>query len=199
MRRHLRIKLPGSSMRRQGTYVFFSWSSNGTHIAPFEKIMTCISSYTHLITPATKYIMFSGIPFGENSFYRAPGEKWAQETCTHIAPFEKIMTCLSSYTHLITPATKYIMFSGIPFGENSFYRAPGEKWAQETCAGYPQQRYISGEPGNVQGRDRVGIVEGSCGYRACGVSIRGKFVLSRNPGYKTRGVAMWLNVVLTPG
>ena len=32
------------------------------------------------------------------------------------------------------------------------------------------------------GRDRVGIVEGSCGYRARRVSIRGKFVLSRNPG-----------------
>ena len=30
------IKLPGSSMRRQGTYIF-SWSSNGMHIAPFEK------------------------------------------------------------------------------------------------------------------------------------------------------------------
>ena len=53
--------------------------------------------------------------------------------------------------------------------------------------GAPQQRYIPGEPGNVQGRDRVGIVEGSCGYRARWVSIRGKFVLSRNPGYKTRG------------
>ena len=31
------------------------------------------------------------------------------------------------------------------------------------------------------------IVEGSCRNRAHGVSIRGKFVLSRNPGYKTRG------------
>ena len=62
-----------------------------------------------------------------------------------------------------------------------------------------QQRYIPGEPGNVQGRDRVGIVEGSCGYRARGVSIQGKFVSLRNPQYKTRGVAMWLNVVLTPG
>ena len=60
-----------------------------------------------------------------------------------------------------------------------------------------QQRYIPGETGNVQGRDRVGIVEGSCGYRARGVNIRGKFVLSRNTGYKTRGVATWLNVVLT--
>ena len=73
------------------------------------------------------------------------------------------------------------------FGENSFYRAPGDKWAQETCAGCPQQRYIPGEPGNVQGRDRVGIVEGSCGYRARGINIRGKFVLSRNPGRRAGG------------
>ena len=48
-----------------------------------------------------------------------------------------------------------------------------------------------------QNSGKVGIVERSCGYRARGVSIRGKFVLWRNPGYKTRGVAMWLNVVLT--
>ena len=33
----------------------------------------------------------------------------------------------------------------------------------------------------------MGIVECFCGHRARGVSIRGKFVLSRNPGYKTRG------------
>ena len=33
----------------------------------------------------------------------------------------------------------------------------------------------------------MGIVEGSCGYRARGVRIRGKFGLSRNLGYKTRG------------
>ena len=52
------------------------------------------------------------------------------------------------------------------------------------------QRYTRGEPGKSQGRDRVGIVEGSCGYGARWVSIRGKFVLSRNPGYKTRGVDM---------
>ena len=63
----------------------------------------------------------------------------------------------------------------------------------------PLQRYAAGQPGEVQGRDRVGIVESSCGYRARGVSVRGKFVLSRNPGYKTSGVDMWLNVVLTPG
>ena len=32
----------------------------------------------------------------------------------------------------------------------------------------------------------MGIVEGSCEYRARGVSIQGKFVLSRNMVYKTR-------------
>ena len=59
-----------------------------------------------------------------------------------------------------------------------------------------------GEPGKLQGRDRKGTVEGSCWYRAHGVSIRVKFVLSRNLVYKTKGVegyAMWLNVVLIPG
>ena len=72
-------------------------------------------------------------------------------------------------------------------GEKSFYRPTGGKWAQETCARCPKQRYATGEPGKVQGRGRVGIVEGSCGNRARGASIRGQFVLSRNLGYKTRG------------
>ena len=72
-------------------------------------------------------------------------------------------------------------------GKNSFYRVPGGKWAQETCAVWPQQQYATGEPGKVQGRDRVGIVEGSCGYRTSGVSIRGKFILSRNLGTRRWG------------
>ena len=45
----------------------------------------------------------------------------------------------------------------------------------------PQQRYATGDPGKIHGRDGV---EGSCGYRARGVSIRGKFVLPRNLGYE---------------
>ena len=44
--------------------------------------------------------------------------------------------------------------------------------------------FATGEPGKVQGRNRVGIVEGSCGYQA---SIRAKFVLSRNPGTRRGG------------
>ena len=39
----------------------------------------------------------------------------------------------------------------------------------------------------LQGRDRVGIVEGSIGYQARGANIR----------YKSTEVAMWLNIVLT--
>ena len=75
---------------------------------------------------------------------------------------------------------------GQVFGENSFDRAQGGKWAQEICAGCPQQRYAMEKPSKVQGRDRVGIVDGPLGYRARGVSIRGKFVLSGIPWYKTR-------------
>ena len=72
---------------------------------------------------------------------------------------------------------------GVQYSKNFFfYRAPGGKWA-----GYPQQQYTTAEPGKVQGQDRMGIIERSCGYRARGVSVRGKFVLSRNPGYKTKG------------
>ena len=85
------------------------------------------------------------------------------------------------------------------FGENSFYRAPGGKWAHETCVGCPQQRHATEKPGKVQGRDHVGILEGSCGYMARGLSIRGKFILSRNPEYKTMGGRHVANVVLTPG
>ena len=50
-----------------------------------------------------------------------------------------------------------------------------------------------------QSRDRVEIVEGFCGNRARGFSFRGKFVFSRNIGYRSRGVAILLIIVLTPG
>ena len=62
---------------------------------------------------------------------------------------------------------------GSIFRENSFYRAPGDKWAQEIYGGCPQQRHATEEPGKIQGRDRVGLVEGSCVYLIRGVCIRG--------------------------
>ena len=47
----------------------------------------------------------------------------------------------------------------------------------------------SGTPRESQAkfRDRVEIVEGTCGYWARGVSIPGRFVLSKNPGTRTGG------------
>ena len=54
------------------------------------------------------------------------------------------------------------------------------------CRVHPTAVHL-GRASNVQGRDRVGIVEGSYGYRARGVCIRGKFVLSRNPGVQDEG------------
>ena len=75
------------------------------------------------------------------------------------------MTCISSYTHLITPATKYknvFWYSG----KIRFIEPQGINWHRR--AGCPQQRYIPGEPGNVQGWDRVGIVEGSLGTGPAG-------------------------------
>ena len=81
--------------------------------------------------------------------------------------------------------------AGSVFGENSFYRETWDtrRWGSPrvNVVLTSQQRYATGEPGKVQGRDRVGIVVGSCGYRARGVSIGGKFVLSKNLGYKMRG------------
>ena len=66
----------------------------------------------------------------------------------------------------------WVLLSHLPhgglFGDNSFYRAPGGKWAQEICVGCPQQRHATEEPGKVQGRDCVGIVERSCVYLARG-------------------------------
>ena len=51
----------------------------------------------------------------------------------------------------------------------------------------PQQQYDTGEPGKVQGRDRVWIEEWSWEFRIHAVSIPGTFDLSRNPRYKTGG------------
>ena len=61
-----------------------------------------------------------------------------------------------------------------------YLSSPRERKDTGDLCQVPQQRYVTGKPGKLQGRDRVGILEESCGYRARGVSIRGKFVLLRN-------------------
>ena len=75
------------------------------------------------------------------------------------------------------------------FGENSFYQDTwgtrlGDRHVSKCSSDRPKQQYATGEPGKIYGWDGVGIVEASCEYRARGVSIRGKFVLSRNLRYE---------------
>ena len=74
-----------------------------------------------------------------------------------------------------------------------------EKMGTGDLCRVPPAAVRHGRTRKTSGTGLHGIVEGSCGYRARGVSIRRKFVLSRNLWYKTRGVAIWINVVLTPG
>ena len=49
---------------------------------------------------------------------------------------------------------------GLVPGKKSIYRAPGGKLAQETCAGCPEQRFATGEPGKAQGTGPVESVFG---------------------------------------
>ena len=84
--------------------------------------------------------------------------------------------------------------------ENSFYRA------NRGGGDGPRRRVLGAKRGGTLresqanfSRESVGFVEGSCGYLACGVNVREKFVLSRNIRYKTSGVAMLLKIVLTTG
>ena len=60
----------------------------------------------------------------------------------------------------------------------------------------PQQRYATGEPGKVQGRNRVGIVvQWVASPRG---QYSGKIRFIEKPGLQDEGIATWLNVVLTP-
>ena len=88
------------------------------------------------------------------------------------------MTCISSYTHLITPATKYknvFWYSG----KIRFIEKPGEhdeggrhvaKRSSDPRVAYPEV--------NVQVRDLVRVVGTVAPFAPRGFSIRGKFVLS---------------------
>ena len=81
-------------------------------------------------------------------------------------------------------------------GENSFYRAPGV-WKHRRPV--PGAR-SSGTPRESQAKFRDGTVWGFYkGPVGTAVNMRGKFVLSKNLGYRPGEGAMWLNVVLTSG
>ena len=88
---------------------------------------------------------------------------WLNVVQTPPPPPDTLPRSQSSVRDLVRVVDIVVPFAprGSLFGENSFYRASGVKWAQGTCAGFPKQRHHTGKPGKMQGRDRVGIVEGS--------------------------------------
>ena len=87
---------------------------------------------------------------------------------------------------------------GSVFGELRCIEPRGQMGTGDLCRVLPAA-VRHGRARLSSGAGAWGSVDGSCGDRARRVSILGKFVLSRNPGYKNRGIAMWLNVVLNPG
>ena len=56
--------------------------------------------------------------------------------------------------------------------EKSFYRVLGGKWTRKTGVGQPPAAERHGRARKSSGTDRVGIVEGSSGYRACGFKVQ---------------------------
>ena len=66
-------------------------------------------------------------------------------------------------------------------GKIRFIEPQGVNGHRRPVSDSPQQ-YATGEPGKVQGRDRVGIVEGFCGYRARAGQYSGKIWIIDNSG-----------------
>ena len=139
----------------------------------FLKVTTCISSYKHLITPATKYknvFWYSGKigfiePQGINGHRRhVPGAPSSGTSRESQAMFRDGTVCVLKKGPVGTwPA-------GSILGKNSFYRETRAKRSSEPRVAYPEV--------NVQIRDLVRVVGIVAPFAPRGFSIRGKFVLS---------------------
>ena len=144
-----------------------------------------------------------GSVFGENLFYRETqgtrlgGRHMAKRSSDPRVAYPEVKVHVRDLVRVLGVVAPFA--PRVSIRENLFYRAPRAKWAQKTCAGCPQQRYATGEPGKVQGWDRVGIVEWSYGNRARRVSIRENSFYSQSLGTRLGSATMWPNVVLTPG
>ena len=120
----------------------------------------------------------AGSVFGENSFYRETrgtrlgGRHAAKRSSDPRVAYPEVKIQVLDLVRVVCIVVPFAS-RGSVFGDNSFYRAPGDKWAQKTCVGCPQQRHATEESGKIQGRYRVGIVEGSCVYLTREISIRG--------------------------
>ena len=128
----------------------------------------------------------AGSVFGENSFHRET--RGIRLGGCH-AGTEPSASCGYFCPHCPT---------GFGIRRKFVLSCPRGKWPQETCVGCPQQRHAAEERDKVQGRDCVETVEGVFCVPDPWGQYSAKFVLSRNPEYKSRGVDMWLNVVLIP-
>ena len=115
--------------------------------------------------------------FGQKPFYR---ETWGTKGVAmwlnvvlndHRVAYPYVKVQVRELVRVVGIVALFAQRRPLP-GTNSFYRALASKWAQTICSGCPQQRYAMGEPGKVQGQDRMGIVEGSFGYRARGVKVK---------------------------
>ena len=62
-------------------------------------------------------------------------------------------------------------FAPLP-GANLFYRAQGVNWHRRSVSGAPSSGTPRKSQEKFKGQDRVGIVEGSTGYRARGVKVQ---------------------------
>ena len=99
-------------------------------------------------------------PTRGKSFYR---ETWGTRRSggCHVAQLVRVVGIAPFAPQGVGTQGKFVLSS--PRGVNGLRRpVPGAR----------KQRYAKGEPGKVQGLDRVGIEE-SCGYRTRRVSIRG--------------------------
>ena len=134
----------------------------------------------------------AGSVFGENLFYR---ETRGTRRPPQVAYLE-VKVQVRDLVQIVGIATPFAPRGSI-FGENLFYRETrSTRRGVSPCSSDP--------PGSLPRSKSTGTgPSASCGYCyplcPAGINIRGKFILSRNPEYKTRVIAMWLKVVLTPG
>ena len=85
----------------------------------------------------------AGSVFGENSFYRETrgprrgGRHVAKRSSDPRVAYPEVKFQVRDLVRVVGIVVPFALW-GLVFGENSFYRAPVAKWAQETCAGCPQ-------------------------------------------------------------
>ena len=102
-----------------------------------------------------------GSVFGENSFNRETrgtrirGRHVAKRSSDPRVAYPELKIQIRDLVRVVGIVVRFAPRGSI-FGENSFYRAPGGKLAQETCDG----ALSSGTPRKSQAKFRVGTVWG---------------------------------------